>query len=279
MTILSTPGMHDYRLLDSGEGRRLEKWGQYILNRPDPQAIWKKTQKDLWNVAHAVFENGWRKSTPIPEEWPIQYDNLTFLARLTPFKHTGIFPEQILQWEWIKNRINSPKRKISILNLFAYTGGASLACASSGTVVTHVDSSRPAILWAKQNQEVSGLLDKPIRYILEDAIGFCTREIRRGKKYDGIIMDPPVYGHGTHGEKWDFYKDFPILLDICKELLSDDPIFIVINAYAISASSVMLKNLLQDMVSTKGTIEAGELALEEQSGRLLSTGIFGRWSI
>lgn len=269
--------MGDYRLLDSGEGRRLEKWGPYILNRPDPQAIWNRTQKNLWETAGAIFENGWKKNVPIPKEWPIVYNKLTLLARLTPFKHTGIFPEQVLQWEFIQKKLYQANRQTNVLNLFAYTGGASLAAALAGAAVTHVDASGPAIGWAKQNQEASGLLYKPIRYILEDTIRFCRREVKRGKKYDGIIMDPPAYGHGAQGERWDFYKEFPVLLEICKQLLSDDPLFIVINAYAISASGVMLENLLKDIVPTKGTIEAGELALQEQSGRVLSTGIFGRW--
>lgn len=283
MELLTTSGWDNYKLLDTGNSQRLEKWGPYTLIRPDPQTIWKPSLgKSEWEKADAVFEKnikqeGW-VNNKIPDQWEITYKDLILLARLTPFKHTGIFPEQTLQWDFIQEKIKKANREVSVLNLFAYTGGASLAAAKENAKVTHVDASRPSIGWAKQNQEVSHLLDKPIRYILEDVISFTKREIKRGKKYDAIIMDPPVYGHGPHGERWDFYKDMPTLLNQCKELLSTTPLFFIVNAYAISASSLLLKNVMSDLLGDlKGVIQAGELGLQEQSGRVLSTGIFARF--
>lgn len=223
----------------------------------------------------------------MPEKWQLRWKNLTFQAQLTPFKHTGVFPEQTIQWEWIEKKLKDERGKgkdenkqLKVLNLFGYTGIASLVCAEAGAAVTHVDASKPTIAWARENQGVSNLADKPIRWILDDAIKFTQREVNRGVRYDGLIMDPPVYGHGPNGETWDFTQSFPKLLEICQQVLSDKPLFILINAYAISASSLMLENILKDFTAEMGgTIEAGELALQEKSaGRLLSTGIFGRWT-
>ena len=222
--------------------------------------------------------------------------NLSFYAKLTPFKHTGIFPEQHLQWDWMSSVIVRRRSfaslrtgsaipsgiqngKPKILNLFAYTGIASLVAALNNCEVTHLDASPPSISWARENQAASNLTDKPIRWIKDDALKFCERELRRGNIYDGIIIDPPVYGHGPNGEIWDFKKSFPKLLSICRQLLSPHPLFIIINAYAISASSLMLKNILSDYISNlKGNIEIGELCLQEKfNKRLLSTGIFARF--
>jgi len=303
MQVLSTPGWEDYELLDTGDGHRLERFGKYRLVRPDPQIIWKpRLDKSEWLKADAVFakeKEEWQKRSDIPKKWLMRYENLAFYAELTPFKHTGVFPEQMLQWSWMKNKIKNQNAKVKnstqnlkILNLFAYTGIASLVCADAGAAVTHVDASRPTIGWAKENQLASKLTDKPIRWILDDASKFVEREIKRGVRYDGILMDPPIYGHGPNGEKWNFNTSFPRLLDLCRKALSDDPIFVLINAYAISASSLMLENILGDFAQgLKGEIQVGELALEEKNskparnasasaagGRLLSTGIFGRWS-
>lgn len=284
MQILSTSGWEEYELLDTGDGHRLERFGKYILVRPDPQIIWRPhLPKSEWLKADAVFakeKEQWQNKNNIPKKWLMHYQNLAFYAELTPFKHTGVFPEQLLQWNWMKEKIVHAKRPLNVLNLFAYTGIASLAAAEAGAKVTHVDASRPTIGWAKQNQLASKLENKPIRWILDDASKFVEREIKRGVRYDGIIMDPPIYGHGPTGEKWSFNTSFPRLLDICRQVLSDKPIFMLINAYAISASSLMLENMLQDFSKgLGGTIEVGELALEEkESKRLLSTGIFGRWS-
>ncbi len=305
MKVLATKGWDEYELIDSGEGCRLERFGNYRLSRPDPEAIWrKKLPHTEWEKADASFrkevdgKEKWIQKHSLPDRWKMRYKELAFWAELSPFKHTGVFPEQIVQWEWMeekiknlpqedllqssgeKSKIKSNENTLNILNLFAYTGIASLVCANAGAKVTHVDASKPTIGWARENQKLSGLEKKPIRWILDDAIRFTQREIRRGVRYDGIIMDPPVYGHGPQGEKWDFKTSFPILLDLCKQVLSSDPLFILINAYAISSSALMLENVLKDITNgLEGTIEVGELALEEKgSGRLLSTGIFGRWS-
>lgn len=284
MTILSTPGWEDYELLDTGDGHRLERFGKYLLVRPDPQIIWHpRLSKSEWLKADAVFakeKEQWQNRNHVPKQWLMHYENLVFYAELSPFKHTGVFPEQLLQWTWMKEKIKKETRQLNVLNLFAYTGIASLVAAEAGCKVTHVDASRPTIGWAKQNQLASKLANKPIRWILDDAVKFTEREIKRGVRYDGIIMDPPIYGHGPTGEKWSFNSSFPRLLDLCKKVLSDKPVFVMINAYAISASSLMLENCLKDFAKDlDGTIEVGELALEEkESKRLLSTGIFGRWS-
>jgi 23S rRNA (cytosine1962-C5)-methyltransferase len=299
MKILSTPGWEEYELLDTGNGMRLERFGTYRLVRPDPQIIWRPHLENAeWQKADALFdpeEKRWVKKTSVPDRWLIHYNNLAFFAKLSPFKHTGVFPEQILQWNWIASIVTNavkqsrkieiassqaPRDDVSILNLFGYTGIASLVCAAAGASVTHVDASRPAIGWARENQTASGLHNKPIRWILDDAIKFVQREVKRKVRYDGIIMDPPVYGHGPGGEKWDFNVSFPELLSLCRLVLSDSPLFILINAYAISSSALMLENVLSDYISgSGGIIDVGELALEEKSaGRLLSTGIFARWS-
>lgn len=290
MKILSTPGWDEYELVDSGDGKRLERYGKYLLSRPDPEAIWKKKDELKWQKADAVFvdEKGnphWKKGNQMPESWLVKYKGLTFQARLTPFKHTGIFPEQHLNWEFMQHKIaermgRSAESSLNILNIFGYTGIASLVCAAAGARVTHVDASKPAISWARENQRLSKLENKPIRWILDDAIKFVAREIKRGVKYDGVIMDPPVYGHGPGGEVWDFHRSFPELVSSCRQVLSPQPLFFLVNAYAISSSAIMLKNVLSDyLLDLGGSCESGEIALEEKSGkRLLSTGIFVRWN-
>lgn len=281
MQILETSGWENYELIDSGNGRRLERFGKYILSRPDPQAIWlPKAPAEIWNKADAVFDKGWKMKTKMPDKWIVKYQNISLCLKLTPFKHTGIFPEQKIHWDYIQQRIPSAKRQLNILNLFGYTGASSLVAAETGTKVTHVDASRPAITWFRENQSLSGLMDKPIRIIVDDAIKFTAREIKRGVKYDGIIMDPPVYGHDPKGGIWDFNKDFPHLLKNCSKILSGSPLFVIVNAYAISASALMLENVMKDFFEKLGgKIEVGELCLKEKiGGRLLSTGIFARWS-
>ncbi len=285
MKILSTPGWDDYVLLDSGDGLRLERFGAYRVVRPDPQIIWKpRLSPAEWKKADAIFDSEkkqWIIKNHVPEKWLMHYKDLSFYAKLSPFKHTGVFPEQMLQWDWIVQKLKTAeKQNPKVLNLFGYTGIASLAAAKVNASVTHIDASRPTIGWARENQMASKLTDKPIRWILDDAMKFVQREVKRGVVYDGIIMDPPIYGHGPGGEKWDFNESFPKLLSLCRSILSKQPLFILVNAYAISASCLMLENVLNDYVSDLGgTIEVGELALEEQSAkRLLSTGIFARWS-
>lgn len=288
MTILSTPGWSDYELLDTGAGKRLERFGSVVLSRPDPQCIWQPQLPDSnWLQADAQFRKHgdggeWIVSGSVPRQWPLQWDGVTFSARLSPFKHTGVFPEQSLQWEWMKEKIVARKQtqeKISVLNLFGYTGIASVVCARYGAFVTHVDASKPSITWANENRELSGIPDTSIRWILDDCVKFVEREVRRGKRYDAIILDPPAFGHGPDGKAWKFHEHTPYLLSLCSQVLSDTPLFVLMNAYAISASALMLENLFNDHFgSLSGTIEVGELALAQKNSlRLLSTGIFARW--
>lgn len=276
----------NYELIDSGEGRRLERFGDYVLDRPDPQIIWKKNLAEAeWQKVDAYFkriteDKGiWNVKTKIPEKWVMEHEGVKFYAKLSPFKHTGIFPEQSTQWSYIYEVVKEQKQELNILNLFAYTGIASLFAAKAGAKVTHVDASRPAITWANENRALNNE-NWPIRWIIDDAIKFTEREIKRGVKYDAIIMDPPAYGHGPTGEVWDFNRDFPRLLENCRKLLSDSPLFVLVNAYAISSSSITLANTLNDALkSFGGNIENGELTLKESSGgRLLSTGIWAKWS-
>ena len=270
----------NYELIDSGDGRRLARFGDYILDRPDPQIIWNKNlPPSSWNEADAIFKDGWINKN-VPEKWQMEHQGIKFWAKLAPFKHTGVFPEQSTQWEYIHKKVKAKKEGVKILNLFAYTGIATLFAAKAGAKVTHVDASRPAITWANENRNLNGMQSSPIRWIVDDAIKFTEREIKREVMYDAIIMDPPVYGHAPNGKPWDFNKDFPRLLDNCKKILSDNPLFVMINAYAISSSSITLANILQgNFGDLGGTIENGELTLKETSGgRLLSTGIWAKWS-
>ncbi len=292
MIILSSD-WNEYELLDSGSGKRLERFGKCLLSRPDPQCIWKPgLDHKEWGRVDAAYDlltgkdkGEWIRKSNLPDKWLMTFKDIKLWAKLTPFKHTGVFPEQSAHWEWIEeiirkqdSRSKNGNMQLNVLNLFAYTGAATLICASAGARVTHVDASRPTISWARENQAVSGLTDKPVRWILDDAIKFVQREAKRGVKYDGIIMDPPIYGHGPTGERWDFYDDFPRLLELCAQVLSPTPSFILINAYAISASSIMLENLLSDL-NFLGTIESGELLIKQKGvERYLSTGIFARWS-
>lgn len=304
MQIQATSGWNGYALLDSGNGLRLEQFGPYTTVRPDPQAIWQPSleqsewlQADVRFVRTRADKGEWKFKRHLPEKWLMHWHNLSFWTRLTSFKHTGVFPEQSLQWEWIMSKIEDRKSKrerqvstsnpsptfhplpsdISVLNLFGYTGIATLAAAAAGAKVTHVDASKPSLMWARENQKISKLEDKPIRWILDDAVKFVEREIRRNNTYDAVIMDPPVYGHGPTGQIWKFSEAFPKLMEnICK-LLSPNPLFVVVNAYAISSSALMLQNVLADYLP-KGKIDVGELVLEEKiSHRPLSTGIFARW--
>jgi len=277
----------NYELIDSGEGRRLERFGDYVLDRPDPQIIWKKTLPPAeWKSADAVFtktseeKGNWIQNVSIPEKWQMEDQNIKFWVKLSPFKHTGVFPEQNKQWDYINTQISKySNRQINVLNLFGYTGIASLFAAKAGAKVTHVDASRPAITWANENRALNNE-NWPIRWIIDDAIKFTQKEIKRGVKYDAIIMDPPVYGHGPTGEIWDFNRDFPKLLNNCKNILSNNPLFVLVNAYAISSSSITLANTLNDYFGKLGgQIENGELTIKEVSaGRLLSTGIWASWS-
>lgn len=285
MKLLVAKGFGDYELLDSGDGYRLERFGKYIISKPDPQAIWKKGLSNTeWEKADARYSDDenkedWSKNN-LPQKWEMSYEGIKFYAKLTKFKHLGVFPEQIVNWEFIKDCIGKSEKQLNVLNLFGYTGIASLVAANAGAKVTHLDGSKPSIAWARENQALSKLSEKPIRWILDDAIEFTAREGRRNNIYDAIIMDPPVYGHGPNGEVWDFNKSFPILLENCKKILSSEPAFVIVNAYAISSSSVMLARMLEDYLDLPSDkIEYGELAIEETTRkRYLSTGLFARYA-
>lgn len=283
-TIVATCPENHYELLDSGEGEKLERYGDFVLSRPDPQSLWRKSlpQKE-WDKADAIFlrdgrATEWKFKKDIPKKWEIDFNGLKFWIKPTAFKHTGLFPEQASNWIWFQNLIRGAKRDISVLNLFGYTGGASLAAAQAGAKVCHVDGSKSAIAWARENAELSGLTDKPIRWILDDAVKFVGREIKRGNKYDGIIMDPPSFGHGPTGEMWKIEENFLDLLDSCKKVLSDNPLFFLVNGYASGYSAIAYENSLRGIVGDKGEISIGALTIKESnSDRLLPCGIFARW--
>lgn len=285
-TFTSFPG---FELLDTGNGYRLEQWGEFRLARPDPQIIWQRhLDAEEWKKADATYEGAgergnWSLRTRMPAAWDVRYQlpssgtDLTLKARLTPFKHTGIFAEQAANWEWMANAVEGKKER-SILNLFGYTGAASVLLSKLGHKVTHVDASKPSIGWAKENQALNGLPDDSIRWILDDAALFAKREVRRGNKYHGILLDPPAFGHSPDGKTWKFNKDLPGLLRDCVSLLHDDANFLLINGYATNSSAIALQNLLEDTLGKRaGTVEHGELCLKQRDERLISTGIFARW--
>ena len=286
--MLETAGWNDYALLDSGGGRKLERYGRYRIARPEEQALWtQRLPVADWEHADATFigigedEDGrWRYRTPIGETWPMDYDGIGFLGRFTSFRHVGVFPEQATHWGWISEKLAQAGRPTRVLNLFAYTGLASLVAAKAGAEVTHIDASKKAIGWARENQDVAGLRDLPIRWICEDATKFVEREIRRGNRYDGIILDPPKFGRGPKGETWDIFADLPGLMRACTELLSDTPLFLILTAYAIRASFLSIDELAAECLAGRdGILESGELVLrEEGGGRALSTSLFSRWS-
>lgn len=275
----------DYELLDSGDGEKLERFGKVVLSRPDPQALWRKSlDEKTWKVADASFSRSetsaeWTYKNSKLEKWSIDFGGLKFWIKPTAFKHTGLFPEQIANWEWMREILKG-NEGVDVLNLFGYTGGATLACAQAGAKVVHVDGSKSAVTWARENAELSGLADKPIRWILEDARVFVGREIKRGNKYDAIIMDPPAFGHGANKEIWKIEEHFISLVEDCIKLLSDKPLFFIINGYSAGYSAIAYENVLKPLVTKfGGSIERGELTLEEsKSGRLLPCGIFSRWS-
>ena len=289
ISILKTLPQKDYELIDSGDGEKLERYGKYVLRRPDPQALCeKKLTEDIWDKADAVFSRDadradWKFKNDIPKNWEISFGGLNMKITPSIFKHTGLFPEQLSNWQWTENLIDSEvkktSREISVLNLFGYTGGATLACAKAGAKVTHVDASKTSIGIARENAKLSGLEEAPVRWMLDDAVDFVKKEIKRGKKYDGIIMDPPAFGRGPDGEVWKIEDHLLPFLKLCKELLSDNPLFFLVNGYASGYSSVTYLNNIEDLQKKYGgEVENGELFIEESaSARLLSAGIFSRW--
>jgi len=277
----------DFELLDTGDGFRLEKWGTVVLARPDPQIIWGRSLTDAeWDKAWAIYKSGsddnkgrWEIKKPLPKQWLLNFQDVKFLLKLSPFKHTGLFAEQAANWEWMGDKLKVKSGKLKVLNLFAYTGGATMVLAKAGHQVTHVDASKPAITWANENHKLNNLPADSVRWILDDASKFVKRELKRGTKYDGIIMDPPAFGHGPTGKTWKFNDDLPGLLADCVGLLSDNAKFLVINGYATNSSALAINNLLEDVIkSKKGQIEFGELCLKQKNQRIISTGIFSRWS-
>ncbi len=287
-TILISENWDDYELLDSGAGAKLERFGNYTFVRPEPQAMWQPTfSEKVWNGAHAHFQGSddedtgskWEFRKKVPEQWQMHYKDISFWAEATPFRHMGIFPEHGCQWDWMSQQIKNAARPIRVLNLFAYTGLSTLALAQAGAQVTHVDASKKIISWARDNQVLSKLEERPIRWIIDDALKFTQREARRGSKYDALVIDPPKFGRGPKGEIWKLHESLPILLNTCKDILSDKPLFVVLTTYAVKASALSLHYLLEELTSRyDGEIIVGEMALREKSaGRLLSTAAFGRW--
>ena len=291
--LLETSADRFYALLDSGGGEKLERYGPHVILRPEGQAIWQRQlPQKAWAQADAVFtgdtdEEGvgrWRfPRTPLGETWPLEWEGLSFLGRFTSFRHVGVFPEQAAHWRFAEQRIraslNANRRPVRLLNLFGYTGIASLVAARAGAHVTHVDASKKAIGWARENQEMSGLADKPIRWICEDAVKFCEREVRRGNKYEAIILDPPQFGRGPKGEVWQLFESLPHMLDLVRELVSDHALFVNLTAYSIRASFLAMHEMVQECFGDAGgRIESGELVIRtETGGRLLSTSLFSRW--
>ncbi|MDF2937231.1 MAG: SAM-dependent methyltransferase [Paenibacillaceae bacterium] len=277
----------DYELLDTGGGEKLERWGGYILRRPDPQIIWPLlNETGLWKDAHAHYHRSssgggqWEEKVQLPERWSVSYGNLKFIIKPTSFKHTGLFPEQQVNWKWMMDKIQNAGRPIKVLNLFAYTGGATVACASAGAEVCHVDAAKGMVTWAKENLQHSGLGDKPVRFITDDVFKFVQREQRRGNTYDAIIMDPPSYGRGPNGEMWKLENDLYRFVDSCSSILTEKPLFFLINSYTTGISSSVLTNILTMAMGRKygGTITSGEIGLPITASSLnLPCGILGRW--
>ena len=277
----------EYKILDMANGEKLETWGKYKFLRPDPQIIWtNKTNPNIWNNIDAHYHRNnkgggyWEYRKNIPETFVISYKDLKFKIGLMGFKHTGLFPEQAANWDYFIKKIKNSNRKIKVLNLFAYTGGATVACSYAGASVVHVDSSKGMVSWAKDNIKLSGLENNEVRYIVDDCIKFVKREIRRGNKYDAIIMDPPSYGRGSNGEVWDIEKDLFPLLELCTELLSDNPLFFQINSYTTGLPMSILNNVLMLTAGQKynGQINYDEIGLPmENSDLILPCGVYARW--
>ena len=275
----------DYEVLDTGDGEKLERWGGVILRRPDPQVIWPKTDEALWQTAHARYlraETGggsWEFYKKLPEKWVMTLGDLKFYVRPTGFKHTGLFPEQAANWAFMRGRIREAARPVKVLNLFAYTGGATLACAAEGAHVTHVDAAKGMVLWAQENRDLSRIPQERTRYIIEDASAFVRREIRRGNRYDGILMDPPSYGRGPSGEVWKLEDELYDLVSLCAQALSDTPVFFLINGYTTGFSASVLGNIAEKCLQPThgGHADAQELALPVTCGGVLPCGATARW--
>lgn len=285
--ILIPDSWTDYELLDSGDGMKLERFNVYVVARPDPRAVWKpQKSSSVWNTAHAQYirstkiEGHWQIKSPPPPLWLIRYRGMIFQLKPTAFKHIGIFPEQAVNWVWLENIIGN--QPLNILNLFAYTGAASIAAVRAGARVTHLDSVKSAITWAHENARLNNVTEKQIRWIEDDAMKFVLRESKRGNMYDGIILDPPRFGRGTKGEVWKLLDDLPQLLEACATILSPRARFLLVNAYTADISAIALGQLVSSALASRGgSISYGELTLKESrdNGRLLPSGIFARWEL
>ena len=286
--VMRTTGWADYALLDSGDGRKLERYGPYRVVRPEPQALWTpRLPAGDWDLADAVFDptdddeaGNWRFRDRPKESWPLAWGDVRFNGRFTAFRHLAFFPEQAANWAWLDAQVRSAAAPPRVLNLFGYTGVASLVMAAAGAHVTHVDASKKAVGWARENAELSGLADAPVRWITEDARKYVRREVRRGSQYEGIILDPPKYGRGPTGEVWRLFEDLPELAGLCAQLLSGNAKFLVLNAYAERISGAALAGLLAEKLADRGgQIEWGELALNEDRGdRAIGMSFYARWS-
>ncbi len=286
--VMRTTGWGDYALLDSGGGRKLERYGPYRVVRPEPQAMWSpRLPAGDWDSADAVFDptdedeaGNWRFRERLADSWPLGWGNVKFHGRFTAFRHLAFFPEQAANWAWLDAQVRSAGETPRVLNLFGYTGVASLVMAAAGAAVTHVDASKKAVGWARENAALSGLEDRPIRWITEDARKYVQREVRRGSQYEGIILDPPKYGRGPTGEVWRLFEDLPELAELCARLLSENAKFLVLNAYAERISGAALAGLLADKLGNRnGRIEWGELALTEDAGdRAIGMSFYARWA-
>lgn len=285
-------GWKDYEVLDTSSGEKLERWGEYILVRPDPQVIWDTPHRaPEWKKKNGHYHRsskggGQWEFFDLPEQWKISYGDLTFHLKPFRFKHTGLFPEQAVNWDWTSRLIRcakkqSPEKEVRVLNLFAYTGGATAACARAGASVTHVDASKGMVTWAKENAAASGLSEAPIRYLVDDCVKFVEREIRRGNHYDGIIMDPPSYGRGPKGEIWKIEERVFPLVELCTQVLSDQPLFFLINSYTTGLQPAVLSYMLKLTVAGRfeGIVEADEIGIpvRGESGLILPCGASGRW--
>lgn len=281
-------GWKDYEVIDTSNGEKLERWGKYILLRPDPQVLWNTPKKNpAWKKLNAHYHRsrkggGEWEFFDLPEQWSIHYRDLTFHLKPFNFKHTGLFPEQAVNWDWFSDLIKKAEHPIKVLNLFAYTGGATCAAAKAGAQVTHVDASKGMVTWAKENAQASGLSDAPIRWIVDDCVKFVEREIRRGNRYDAIIMDPPSYGRGPKGEIWKIEEKIHPFIALCEQLLSEKPLFFLVNSYTTGLAPAVLSYLISTEVVAKhgGYVESQEIGLPvSDNGLILPCGAAGRWQI
>ncbi len=283
--LLLANSWEDFKLLDAGNNEKIEQWGKYILRRPDPQAIWPRQDNSCWDRYDGYYERshtggGQWKISAFPKSWVINYKELKFYIRPTGFKHTGLFPEQAVNWDFMIDKIQNANRPIKVLNLFAYTGGATVACAYANAEVSHVDSAKGVVTWAKENIQLSNLEDRNVRFIVDDVIKFVEREIRRGNHYDAIVMDPPVFGRGTTNEVWKIEEKLVDLITLTLDVLVDDPLFYIINSYTSAFSPIVLDNIMRTTVQKKypGKLQSGELGLKTAKTNLvLPCGIYSRW--